>query len=108
MSILRKIGLWLALAGSAIGGLLLYLWRRAVRQRDEARVERDLARRSAERERVLQDEHRQVEVAARRDIATAREALPVAEKVADEASRAAQSDPVKELNRRLAAKWGQK
>lgn len=108
MSVLRKIGLWLALAGSAIGGLMLYLWRRAIRQRDEARIERDLARRSAERERELQDEHRQVEVAARRDIASAKEALPVAEKSADEASRAAQSDPVKELNRRLAQKLGVK
>ena len=99
MSILRKIGLWLALAGSAIGGLLLYLWRRAVRQRNEARIERDLARRSAERERVLQDEHQQIDVATRREIAAV---PPAAEKAAEDASRAAQSDPVRELNRRLA------
>jgi hypothetical protein len=99
MSVLRKAWVWITAAGAMVALFFGWLWRQAVRQRNEARIERDLARRSAERERVLQDEHQQIDVATRRDIAAV---PPAAEKAADDAARAAQSDPVKELNRRLA------
>lgn len=53
MTFLRRAWLWITGALAFAGAALLGLWRRAVRQRDEARAQRDAAVRSAERERGL-------------------------------------------------------
>lgn len=81
MTFLRRA--WLYVVGALVAAVsaLALLWRRATRQRDEARAERDAARRSAQRTEGLRDTEAQIEtqhvtagqiVAAKREAAAAR------------------------------------
>lgn len=81
MTWLRRAWAWVMAAVGGVALVLALLWRRAVRQRDEARAERDAAQRSAGRERGLAAETQAIEtqhvtagqiVAAKREAAAAR------------------------------------
>ena len=81
MSWLRRAWLWVVAGLGSAALALALLWRRATRQRDEARAERDAAQRSAGRERGLAAETQAIEtqhvtagqiVAAKREAAAAR------------------------------------
>lgn len=53
MNLLRRAWIWIVGALGSAALVLGLLWRRAARQRDEARVQRDAAQRSAQRGETL-------------------------------------------------------
>ena len=101
---MKKAWLWLSIAGAVLVAGLVALWRRAVRQRDIAVEERDIAKRSAIRERVIGDEHRQVEDVAKVTAIAVQVPVLVAVAAGTKAQEQAASAPVDELNRRLEGK----
>jgi flagellar biosynthesis/type III secretory pathway M-ring protein FliF/YscJ len=104
---LRNAWAWLV---AALGGALLVvglLWQRAVRQRDEARAERDAARRSAEREREVVVESEAVREAVRgRRVAIEETRRERVEEIEARPKPTTRDELAAELNRRMEARRG--
>lgn len=61
MTWLRRAWLWVTAALGSVAVALTLLWRRATRQRNEARAERDAAQRSAARTETLHEQTQAIE-----------------------------------------------
>lgn len=107
MTWLRKAWAWLV---AALGGALLVvalLWRRAVRQRNEARQQRDAARDSAARERHVATESEAVREAVRgRRLEVEAERVEAVEAIDARPKPTTRYEIADELNRRLEARRG--
>lgn len=101
MTVLKKVWFWISVTGLFLVVALGRLWRRATRQRDEARNERDVAKRSAVRERVLEEDHRKVDDVAKATAAVIQVPVLIVVEKETKAQERAAADPVEELNRRI-------
>ena len=109
MSLLRKAWAWIVAAlGSALIVVVLLL-RRATRQRDEARHQRDAAKASAERERHHADDSAAVREAMRsRRVEVEAERVEKAEQIEARPKPVTPGELVDELNRRMEERHGRK
>ena len=109
MTWLRNAWAWLV---AALGGALLVvglLWRSAVRQRDEARVQRDAAQRSAVREREVVTESEAVrEVVRGRRVEIEEVRREQVEEIDARPKPTTPNEIVDELNRRMEARHGRR
>ena len=114
MTWLRNAWSWLVAALGGVTLVVALLWRRAVRQRNEARAERDAARASAERERQVRAEEEHVrEVMRGKRVAIEAELEEVEanidrerEEIAARPHPTTRDEIVAELNRRMEARRG--
>lgn len=102
---LRNVWAWVVAAlGAALLAVVL-LWRRAARQRDEAREQRDAARDSAERERQHADDSAAVRDAFRgRRVDVEAERVEAVEQIEARPQPITPDELVDELNRRMEAR----
>lgn len=107
MTWLRKAWAWLVAALGGVTLVVALLWRRAVRQRNEARQQRDAARASAEREREVAAESEAVREAVRgRRVEVEAARVEAVEEIEARPKPTTRDEIADELNRRLEARRG--